>query len=646
MSRVRAAQIGGPRQLSFDCFKSGSPAFPPIARGFEAVARILSERDRLIGLDVEFDSSGPTILGVADESSCAAASWKECPPEFLRKALLEPRAGIVAHAGISADRIVVERALGISTPRDLWKDSLILHYLENQDLCLAPSKEEDEGASLGLMNLWTAASLVTMVPQWKICRGLSCDGPCPSHDPFYYCATDAWAGLLIWKSYEKAVNPDLYRALAELSEICQIMQDRGILIDRDFVRREMTKHDSLRRKIAEDLPFNPDSPKSVLEYFPELKSASKDSVLKLLQKKAERLGYSLEDPAPDEDLPEDFLALRNLYEYKRLGKGMDAWFADKYLDSEGRIHPRFIVTGTSTGRLSSSNPNFQNIPSRGWGKHVKKAIVPRPGCRLVEADFSQLELRMVLFLAGYDMKNLPKDAFSWLVERCEGAFDRAAKNTSMSARDIAKSVSHAADYLEGFQILRPADLASGRTKKAIEAGALRVYRDWDFGGGVVAFNGINLAARLFGDSSWENRRRALEIQEDIYFRNFPEIRKWHQKVLLQLAEKGYVQSPTGRHLACYGDFAENAKQAAAFFGQGVSADHVQGCMRLFYRHAPVKVPLIQVHDSLVWEVPEDWGPEKIREFLEPMRGGSDLLPDFRAPIKTKAGRNYGELEEI
>jgi DNA polymerase I-like protein with 3'-5' exonuclease and polymerase domains len=80
-----------------------------------------------------------------------------------------------------------------------------------------------------------------------------------------------------------------------------------------------------------------------------------------------------------------------LYDYKAAGKGLKAWFDDRYFHDDGLMHPRFIPTGTSMGRLSSADPNFQNIPRIGFGKRVRKAIVPRdPSLKLTKADKSQL----------------------------------------------------------------------------------------------------------------------------------------------------------------------------------------------------------------------------------------------------------------
>lgn len=98
----------------------------------------------------------------------------------------------------------------------------------------AKDEDETDPGSLGLMNLWTAASLVTTLPQWKRCRGKLCHGPCPQHAPFEYCAVDSWAGLKCFT--ENKYDYNLYREILELSEICYKMQVEGIKVDLDFVK--------------------------------------------------------------------------------------------------------------------------------------------------------------------------------------------------------------------------------------------------------------------------------------------------------------------------------------------------------------------------------------------------------------------------
>lgn len=187
----------------------------------------------------------------------------------------------------------------------------------------------------------------------------------------------------------------------------------------------------------------------------------------------------------------------------------------------------------------------------------------------------------------------------------------------------------------------------------IKAGALRIYEEWQFRGGVVAFTGANLAERMFGDKSWENRKKALQIQEDVYFANFPMLRtEFHQKLTKEIDQSRMIVSKTGRFLNLYGEPEEDAKHAAAFLGQGTSADFVQEIMLDYYRAFKqgdsFSLPVLQVHDELDFELPRAWSKKEYGDFVRPMIRESTRLPGFICPIKAKIGENWneGEMETI
>lgn len=910
-------------------------AFPPIYRDAAGFAKVLRETKNGIGLDLEYHGNHPTIIGIANDEECAAVKWS---PETARCVLdhaLHTSQSLVAYSGVGADRPVIEEALGVSTPLSMWDDSMLTHYLTHMELCKAPGKTEDEDDSgaLGLMNLWTAASFATSLPQWKDCRGSVCMletvHPCPRHDVFGYCAVDSWAGLKVHRvglqnMKDQGTPFSLYRELMELSELCEKMHQCGVHVDMAHIKMLEEASDARKEVLFPIIDvgggiegyeyFNPKSPKQIVEWFGErglkMKSTDKSEVKKLLLKQARKLGYlTVEELEEAETLPEVVDALYKLDQYKDAGKGLKAWFDAKWLDRYGMIHPRFIVTGTSSGRLSSSKPNFQNVPARGFGAQVRKAIVAAPGCRLVKADCSQLELRMCvvpetkiltkdlrwkaakdirvgeeiigfdenqkqgktgvkyrrsivetndevfeesikvktdrgditgaenhylvvyrhcnkgymsrqwikmkdikvgdrlpfttepweedttkdggylagifdgegwvsrdgvgfaqaeglvadhvkfllkdrnvsftswkakptrtskkthikaiittgmwaslrflgevrpvrllekagfiwenrrswgginvgsavvstiervgtqklraiststktyfangffshncLSLAGVNSKDITGDAFIWLVSKADNRFDEAAGRYHGTARDIAKSVSHGGDYLEGFEILRPMDFTAQRLRE-IEYGALRVYtkkympglkRDWEYGGGVVCFTGANLAERLFGDKTMESRKRALEIQEDIYFKNFPMLRAWQMRVLEEVERTGGVRLETGRFVKLpvlnSESPKENAKVAVAIKGQGNSAEHIISAMLTYHRMGVV--PVLQVHDELVFNVPVEWGQKEIVKLLEPMMVEDWRLADFVCPIKARIGANWLEMMPI
>lgn len=956
---------------------------PSLERSYSGYDEIATRRTGPIGLDLEFNptTNKATIMSVSSGDLIVATPFNREVLAGTIEACVKQGRKIVGHSVIGADRPVLKN-MGIETELDDWRDTMLEHYVLSHDWTKNPAKKEDDEGALGFMGLWSMCSYYTDLWMWKECPGATCDGElCPTHDPEGYCGVDSWAGLKSHLEMQPrlaywGVPEGFVKDIHELAFMCHTMQQRGVKVDYERVQ---VLQDDMEAKKALLFPetehgyqwFNPKSPKQIQEWFLSrkivLRDTDKESIKKVVQKKFKQLGIEQgEMPALEAvedfrknggDAPEEIEVLARLYDLKNKGKGLKAWFDDKYRNRDKLIHPRFIVTGTCTGRLSSSRPNFQNISARGWGKLVKSCIVPRdPSLIFVESDFSQLELRVCLFLSGIDPAVIGADAFKWLVAKGNGAFEDAAKGSSLTGRDLAKISSHAcltgdhevltpegwvkiseardsriavwdktgaiifekpqayheyanlsrltkvsgtsletlctdnhefpivsrgswrgkkyktvrrvrsadftdgsiptsgvladpweekysdleimqavavqadgsfvedgarfhivkkrkkdrlrklwpdaiesactcthkggpgshfrikfksdlldenknftanllklsnrqreiflaellkwdgscsedgrnaqyyfnkklescqwvqtiahlsgrqaliressdgcykvslnsrsyasvdrlkrevvpvsgervycfttstgfflvryknkvhvtgnSNYMEGLVLLSGADLNRSGTKSAIAAGALFVYNrkinpaapfDWDYCGKVVAFTGANLAERLYRDKSFASRKKALDIQEGIYFKNFPDIRRWQKETLTYIQDHRHIKSPIGRFLRLYGTPEDNAKTGVAFLGQGVGADHVQGIMMLLNR-GDGRIPLLQVHDSLVYEIPREWGEnhKQIREWMQPMYGETWRLTGFSCPGKIKVGRNYGE----
>lgn len=660
--------------------------FPKLYQGAEATKENFYEvlyeaahEEGLIGVDLEFNDTRPTIIGIASRNKAIALRWDE---ELARAVISESQffnANIVGHSTIGAEKQELEKALGIKTEASMYDCSMIAHHLVNADMTkLAGKDENEEAGSLGLMGLWTVASLYTDLPMWKDCRGNLCSGPCPRHSVFDYCAVDSWASLAaFYKLCDEmktlGIPQSFYRDRVDLTDICVRMEVAGLNVDREWVRKmekdgaeakdKLFPYDLINGKPVYE-QFNPKSTKQVLAYCTEnnipLENTTKADIAKLLEKTAQKEGIKAEniktlveklEVAPD--LSKTLDTVLRLYQFKSAGKGVKSWFDEKYYGKDGKLHPRFVTTGASTGRLSSSRPNFQNIPARGWGKAIKKAVVPNEGMDFLLSDFSQLELRVILYLAGFDTSKIGKDAFAWLAANSNGQFAKAAAALNMSERDVAKSISHGTNYLEGIQVLSPAELVKPQIKAEVEYGARVIYqkkykpqlsRDWDYCGGVVSFTGANLAERLFGSRSLENRKKAIEILEELYFSQFWAVREWQMKTSEE-AEKGYIKSPVGRYLRLYGRPEDNAKMACSFLGQGVGADFVQAVMLRFDRERNV-IPVLNVHDMLMFEIPKEMSDDKAREFISLMQEETQLLPGLAVPGKAERGPNYGETKPL
>ena len=673
--------------------------FPPTSTKSEDVKVILSaaiwdaehgQEVIRLGLDFEFspEKHKISIIGVANRERAAACKWDE---SFLRLLYDAIDCGVVfvGHWVLGADKFELENAAresglaeilarkdGYLTPRSGWLDSMGLHYLCNQALCKSPGKEADTDGSLGYMGIGSAAFLATTLPVgWKHCRGTGCTGPCPKCAPYNYCAVDAYSGLVIAEDclknmQQKNIPFCCYEKWAELTEtVCLRMETRGIMVNKPFIDN-FDREVEVRKEALFPLDgsaykhFNPRSGKQVIDFFHEKGitlrdthgkgSTEKKVILSQLENELVKYGYqSLEDFEKSDDqvvLSEIDDLLYKLFLYKDAGKGLSPWFSEEKNfivnhDDSWYIHPRFVTTGTSTTRLSSSRPNCQNISARGWGREVKRALIPRPGCVMCGNDASQLEFRTVYYECGLEAP--AGDFFNWLQEIANGKFDRAAEAMHGKARDIAKRVAHASNYAEGFKLFEQWQLETKRTHQQVIDGSLRIFEDWTMDGKVVGFTGANLAQTLFGDKTDISRRKALNLQFDIYFATVPAIHTWHRK-MSGMIERGWLQLRTGHRLDLLGSPSDNFKAGCAYIGQGTGSQFMQEKMIECARRYPDFPMCSQIHDELLWDnLPASWTVEEIKNFVRHL--GAEEAPSFPGllvPFKTKVGPTWGDCKEI
>lgn len=653
-------------------------------------AAVRGEEAVRVGLDFEFnpDKHRISIIGVAALERAAACKWDD---SFLTTLYdcIDEGVVFVGHWVLGADKFELENAAktaeiksiflrkdGYLTPTSAWLDSMGLHYLCNQALCKAPGKESDQDGSLGYMGIGSATFLHSRIPAgYKHCRGVGCTGPCPRCRVFDYCAVDAYVGLEIAEAclrdmQEKNIPFSCYEKWAELTmDVCLRAERRGILVNKPFLDGFDKE---LEKKKAELFPyensaykhFNPQSGKQIIDYFNDRgiplrdsrgkNSTQKQVVLAALENALAKYGFrelsefeNSDDQVVLSDVDE---LLYKLFMYKDTGKDSGAWFSQEknFLvqhDDNWWIHPRFSTTGASTTRLSSSRPNFQNFKKRGLGAAIRKAIVPRPGCIMCANDAKQLEFRIVSYEAGIEVPNY--DFFDWLCSRANGQFEKAAETMHGKARDIAKRVNHASAYGEGFKLFDHWQLATKRTHQQVVDGSLRIFEDWIMDGKVVGFTGANLAQTLFGDKTDISRRKALNLQFDVWLRAVPQIHPWHRK-MSKIAEQGWAQLRTGHYLELLGSPSDNFKAGCAYFGQGGGAQFMQDKMIQSARLYPDFPMCAQIHDDLMWDsIPASWTVEQIKKFVSHLsETEAPSFPGLLVPFDTQTGPNWYEMRTI
>ena len=408
-------------------------------------------------------------------------------------------------------------------------------------------------------------------------------------DVYKYACEDADVTLKLKNILEKELEDNGVKNLFEeiempLVPVLAYMERNGVRIDTDALK-ETSKHFTIRmREIEEEIyrlagmEFNVSSPKQVGEVlFDRLKIVEKakktktgqyvtsEEVLEGLRTKHEIVGKILEH--------------RGLK--KLLGTYIDA-LPELINPKTGRIHTSFNQTVTATGRLSSSNPNLQNIPIRNEnGKEIRKAFIPDDGCEFFSADYSQIELRIMAHLSEDDN----------MIE----AF--------REEQDI-----HAATAAKIYKI-NIEDVSREQRNKAKTANFGIIY-------GISVFG---LAERLNVE-----RKEAKELI-DGYFENYPKVKAYMDKSIRVARDKGYIETIfnrkrylpdiNSRNAIVRGYAERNAINAPI---QGSAADIIKVAMVRIYKRfmdEGIKSKMIlQVHDELNFSVLRE-EKEKVQQIV-------------------------------
>ena len=380
--------------------------------------------------------------------------------------------------------------------------------------------------------------------------------------------------LELTELYENVEMPLIY-SLAK-------MENTGVRVDEERLKKyadtlleKIAKlEESITKKAGES--FNINSPKQLGEILFEK--------LKLSGGKKTKTGYStaadvLEKLAPEHEI------IRDILEYRQLTK-LNSTYATGlagYIREDGRIHGTFNQTITATGRISSTDPNLQNIPVRTeMGSKIRDIFVPKEGYLFVDADYSQIELRVLASLSG----------------------DEKLIESYHSAADI-----HAATASQVFHVpLEEVTPELRRNAKAVNFGV--VY-------GISAFG-------LSEDLSI-SRKEALDYINN-YFKIYGGVKKFLDKQVADAKEKGYVKTMFGR-IRPIPEIKSSNFMTRSFGDRVAMNSPIQGSAADIMKISMLKVDealeksgfdariVLQIHDELLVEVKEDEAV-KVSELVE------------------------------
>ncbi|MBI2019725.1 hypothetical protein HYS95_03620, partial [Candidatus Daviesbacteria bacterium] len=412
----------------------------------------------------------------------------------------------------------------------------------------------------------------------------------------------------------------------EVELVLQKMSHTGVLVDFKFLDRFGKQLKGRIADIEKEIyskvghEFNLNSPKQLSEVlFDELN-------LTVVRKT--KTGRST-DEATLRELSLAHPAIPLLLEYRQLFKLVSTYIdaLPRFAGEDGRVHSTFNVEGAATGRLSSKDPNLQNIPVKGEaGGEIRKAFVAPKGKILLAADYSQVELRIMAHLA--DDPGLKK-AFEegWDIHALTASkiFKVSLEKVTKQQRNVGKTMNFATLYGQGPHAL---------------SRQLQI--------------------------SYEMAREYIEE----YFAQFPKVREWMEKTLALGYENGYVETIWGRkryipELKAFNRMIKSSGERAAVNHpvQGTAADMIKKAMVEInkslktrdksqgknYRLSILATSdscrmILQVHDELLFEC----GPKNAEETAKMVKDKMENALKLSVPVivDLKVGSNWGEMKPL
>lgn len=395
-----------------------------------------------------------------------------------------------------------------------------------------------------------------------------------------------------------------------VTPVLQKMTDSGIMVDTKFLDKLGVELKARLKKIEEEIyksighEFNINSPKQLGEVlFDELN-------LPVIKKT--KTGRSTDEETLRE-LSNIHPVVPFLLEYRQLFKLVSTYIdaLPRYVKEDGRVHSTFNVEGAATGRLSSQDPNLQNIPIRGeLGGELRKAFIAASGKVLLGADYSQIELRIMAHLSDDpNLKNAFIKGLDIHAATASKIFKVPVEDVTKQMRGVGKTMNFATLYGQGAHALSK--------QLGVEYGVAKQY-----------------------------------ITE--YFEQFPKVRTWMGQVLEEGYRNGYVETIWGRKR--YIPELQSSNRMLKAFGeraainhpvQGTSADMIKKAMveidkKLEKRKSSCECKLIlQVHDELLFECDEECVDEISKIIKEKMENSLNL--SVPVVVDLKVGKSWGEM---
>jgi DNA polymerase-1 len=438
----------------------------------------------------------------------------------------------------------------------------------------------------------------------------------------WYCCEDVDMTLRLKELFEPQLKEEglekvFYDIEMPLVEVLSLMELNGIKLDAKFLNRLSAEAEigikDLESRIYKlaDGEFNINSPKQMKEVlFDKLK-------LEPVQNRKNKSGLSTA-AGELEKMKGQHPVIDKILEYRELAKLQSTYLLalpELVNKKTGRIHTSYNQTIAATGRLSSTDPNLQNIPVRGegMGSKIRQAFVAEKGFKFLSIDYSQIELRIVAHLAkDQNMLRVFKNGEDIHTNTAVSIFGVKSNEVTPDMRRDAKTINF----------------------------------------------GILYGLSSFGLSSRIGQVNRAEAKEFIakYFAAYPKVEEYIEQIKLQVNEEGFVRNELGRirkfpEIRSSQFFVRAAAERAAvnFPIQSLAADVIKVAMINIFKeigklgNKEIKM-LLQVHDELVFEVEEDKVENWAKKLIPMMENAIKLSVPVR--VEAKVGDNWGEMEKL
>ncbi len=552
-----------------------------------------AQKAKIVGFSFAFDEQKAYYVPIAHNY---LGVGEQVTMEDAKKALEHLFKYNIIGQNLKYDYTILKHNFGL-TDLEVYADTMIMSWLLDSSL------------SAGLDKMAKRYFQHTMIPFKETVKKGETFASVELVDACKYAAEDAWMTLKIYNFFKDKLGKELEKVAKEVEypfvNTLIAIEDAGIMIDIPFFEILLKEASEKISKLTKEIytlatrEFNINSTQQLGSVLFE--------TLGLKAGKKTKTGYSTNEKVLN-DLYDAHPIIPKLLEYREIYK-LRSTYIDPLLKlgkkaEDRRIHTSFLQTGTTTGRLSSKNPNLQNIPVRTEvGRRIREGFIAKEGYKLVGIDYSQIELRL---LAHFSQDSALMDAFEHDKDiHLETATKIFGEDEAKEKRNVAKSINFGLLYGMGSRKLaQTIDVSVAEAKTYIEN----------------------------------------------YFASFPTVKNYLESIKDQAKRENCVYTLFGRRRVFDYDSA-NAFEKAGFeresvntVFQGSAADLIKLSMNKLIKEmdAQTGTMLLQIHDELIFEVREEEAESYANKARDIMENIYPLTIPLRCSVSI--GKNWGELK--